>query len=125
MSQLVSRRSFLVASAAAAVGGMLKPAIGEPQDLAGVTLRQASHLLRSKAASPVDLTQACLRRIQLYNSRLDAFITILDEQALADARAMEIEQSHGKWRGPLHGIPIALKDNIDTAGTLRHLTSLG
>ncbi|MGH9585957.1 MAG: amidase [Acidobacteriaceae bacterium] len=82
-----------------------------------MTLQQASQLLRSKAASPVDLTQACLRRIQRYNGELDAFITVLGKQALADARAMEIEQAHGKWRGPLHGIPIALKDNIDTAGT--------
>jgi aspartyl-tRNA(Asn)/glutamyl-tRNA(Gln) amidotransferase subunit A len=50
------------------------------------------------------------------HGKLDAFITVAGEQALADARAMEAEQAQGKWRGPLHGIPIALKDNIDTAG---------
>jgi aspartyl-tRNA(Asn)/glutamyl-tRNA(Gln) amidotransferase subunit A len=116
MSQLPTRRSFLAASTAAAVGLMFKPAIAESQDLAGMTLQQARQWLRSKAVSPVDLTRACLTRIERYNGKLDAFITVTGEQALADARAMEAEQAQGKWRGPLHGIPIALKDNIDTAG---------
>ena len=47
---------------------------------------------------------------------LDAFITVTKNEAMEAARAMEAEQREGKWRGPLHGIPIALKDNIDTAG---------
>lgn len=71
---------------------------------------------RSKAAAPVDLTRACLKRIESYNPALNAFITVTSEQALGAAREMEAEQRRGKWRGPLHGIPIALKDNIDTAG---------
>src|SRR5204862_978527 len=62
------------------------------------------------------LTQACLNRIDKYNPSINAFITITRDQALAAARDMEAEQKSGKWRGPLHGIPIALKDNIDTAG---------
>ena len=103
-------------STAAAVGLMFKPAIAESQDLAGMTLEQARQLLCDKAVSPVDLTRACLTRIERYNGRLDAFITVTGEQALTDERAMEAEQARGKWRGPLHGIPIALKDNIDTAG---------
>jgi aspartyl-tRNA(Asn)/glutamyl-tRNA(Gln) amidotransferase subunit A len=107
-----NRRTFLAAAAGLAV----KPAFGASEDLAGLTLKKASELLRSKAASPVDLTQACLKRIESYNSPLNAFITITAEQALATAREMEAEQQKGKWRGPLHGIPIALKDNIDTAG---------
>jgi aspartyl-tRNA(Asn)/glutamyl-tRNA(Gln) amidotransferase subunit A len=116
MSQHPTRRSFLAASTAAAVGQMFKPAIAESQDLAGMTLQQARQLLSSKAVSPVDLTRACLTRIDRYNGKLDAFITVIEEKALADARAMEAEQAQGKWRGPLHGIPIALKDNIDTTG---------
>src|SRR5206468_6524060 len=83
---------------------------------ATVTLRQASDLVRRREASPVELTQACLNRIDKYNPAINAFITITREQALATARQMEAEQKSGKWRGPLHGIPIALKDNIDTAG---------
>ena len=99
-----------------AAGSALRPCFGESQDLASLTLKQASELLRSGDASPVDLTQACLRRIDRDNSALDAFITVTGEQALAVARQMEAEQLRGIWRGPLHGIPIALKDNIDTAG---------
>jgi hypothetical protein len=76
MSQLPTRRSFLAASTAAAVGLMFKPAIAESQDLAGMTLQQARQLLRSKAVSPVDLTRAYLTRIERYNGRLDAFITV-------------------------------------------------
>jgi aspartyl-tRNA(Asn)/glutamyl-tRNA(Gln) amidotransferase subunit A len=111
-----SRRSFLAGAAAAAAGFALKPAFGESEDLAGLTLKKASELLRSKAASPVELTEACLERIERYNSALNAFITVSREQALGAAREMEAEQRRGKWRGPLHGIPIAVKDNIDTAG---------
>ena len=73
-------------------------------------------MLRRKAVSPVNLTQACLRRIGTYNSELNAFITVTRDQAMEAARAMEAEQLRGKWRGPIHGIPIALKDNIDTTG---------
>jgi len=87
------------------------------QDLTSLTLKEASDLLRSKAASPVDLTQACLKRIESFDSKLNTFITITKEEALKHAREMEAELHQGKWRGPLHGIPIALKDNIDTAGT--------
>ncbi len=97
-------------------GIALTPALAEPGDLAALTLKQASDLVRRKSASPVDLTQACLKRIERYNPALNAFITVAKDQALATARAMEAEQRQGKWRGPLHGIPIALKDNIDTAG---------
>jgi aspartyl-tRNA(Asn)/glutamyl-tRNA(Gln) amidotransferase subunit A len=89
---------------------------GKSQDLTSLTLKEASVLLRRKTASPVDLTQACLERIETYNSELNAFITVTKDEAIKTARAMEVEQHPGKWRGPLHSIPIALKDNIDTAG---------
>ncbi len=111
-----NRRHFLMAAGTAAAGIARKPALGQSQDLAALTLKKASELLRSKAASPVDLTRACLKRIKSYNPSLNAFITVTGDQALATAREMEAEQRQGKWRGPLHGIPIALKDNIDTAG---------
>ena len=91
------------------------PASGRSQELADVTLKKASEMLRSKATSPVELTQACLKRIANYNSLLNAFVTVTEEQALVAAREAEAEQRRGRWRGPLHGIPIALKDNIDTA----------
>ncbi|HEY7337218.1 MAG TPA: amidase [Bryobacteraceae bacterium] len=115
MNQWDSRRDFLAAGIGAATWA-LTPAFGQTQDLTELTLKRASELLRSKAASPVELTQACLKRIEKYNPSINAFITITPESALASAREMEAEQRRGKWRGPLHGIPIALKDNIDTAG---------
>jgi aspartyl-tRNA(Asn)/glutamyl-tRNA(Gln) amidotransferase subunit A len=90
----------------------------DQNDLAALTIAEAAKLLRTKSVSPVDLTHACLKRIERYNPALNAFITVTADQALASARAAEAEQAQGKWRGPLHGIPIALKDNIDTAGTL-------
>ncbi|HEY1759742.1 MAG TPA: amidase [Bryobacteraceae bacterium] len=110
---LISRRSLLSAGIGLAA---MRPAFADTADLTGLTLRQASELLRKKGASPVDLTQACLARIAKYNPALNAFITVTGEQALDTARTMEAEQKKGSWRGPLHGIPIALKDNMDTAG---------
>ena len=80
-------------------------------------LQQASELVRKKSASPVELTQECLKRIEKLNPSLNAFITVMADQALAQAKELEAERLRGKWRGPLHGIPIALKDLIDTAGT--------
>jgi aspartyl-tRNA(Asn)/glutamyl-tRNA(Gln) amidotransferase subunit A len=111
----ISRREFVAAGLGAAAALAL-PAFAVSQDLATLTLKQVSDLLRRRDASPIELTQACLKRIDQYNPSINAFITITREQALAAAREMEAEQRAGKWRGPLHGIPIALKDNIDTAG---------
>ena len=84
--------------------------------MAGLTASRASELLRRNALSSVELVQVYLRRIEEYNPALNAFITVTGEQALASAREMDEERRRGHWRGPLHGIPIALKDLIDTAG---------
>jgi aspartyl-tRNA(Asn)/glutamyl-tRNA(Gln) amidotransferase subunit A len=88
------------------------------RDLTTLTLEQASELVRRKDVSPVELTEACLARIDRLDREINAFITVTREQALAAARDMEAELARGRRRGPLHGIPIALKDNIDTAGIL-------
>lgn len=80
------------------------------------TLRQASEQIRARKISPVELTRASLDRVQKLNAKLNAFITIMAEQALVAARELEAEQQAGKWRGPLHGIPIGLKDLYDTSG---------
>jgi aspartyl-tRNA(Asn)/glutamyl-tRNA(Gln) amidotransferase subunit A len=81
------------------------------------TIAELVPRLRQKEVSPVELTRACLDRIEKLNPALNAFITVISESALAEARAAESEISRGEWRGPLHGIPVALKDLIDTAGT--------
>ncbi|HZS05414.1 MAG TPA: amidase [Blastocatellia bacterium] len=119
-----SRREFLTAATGAiaiAAGG--SSAFGRPllvaradSNLTSLTLRQAANLLRKKEVSSVDLTQACLARIAQYQPTINAFITVTAEKALAQAREMDAEARGGKWRGPLHGVPIAIKDNVDTAG---------
>jgi len=75
-----------------------------------LTIAEASAGLRRKDYSPVDLTEACLERIEALDSKLHSFITITAERARAQARQAEQEFASGKGRGPLHGIPIALKD---------------
>jgi aspartyl-tRNA(Asn)/glutamyl-tRNA(Gln) amidotransferase subunit A len=81
-----------------------------------LSIAEASELLRRKEISPVDLTNACLARIEQLNPILNAFITVMHDSALAQADEAEAEICAGRWRGPLHGIPIGLKDLIDTAG---------
>lgn len=80
------------------------------------SIAEAADLLRRKQISPVDLTKSCLARIEQLNPAINAFITIMHDSALAQARKAEEEIDAGNWRGPLHGIPIGLKDLIDTAG---------
>lgn len=79
-------------------------------------IANCSELLRSREISPLKLVAACIRRIEELNARLNAFITVLPERALEEARVAEAELNAGNWRGPLHGIPVAVKDFYDTAG---------
>ncbi len=81
-----------------------------------LTIREAADLLRSQQLSPVELTRAFLDRIDATDGQLHSFITLLREEALADARLAEAEILRGEYKGPLHGIPFALKDLYDTAG---------
>jgi aspartyl-tRNA(Asn)/glutamyl-tRNA(Gln) amidotransferase subunit A len=128
MAQL-SRREFTVSVLAAAAAarvdavasiGQLRaqaPAASRSSDaLAALTLADAAARIRAGSVTSTDLVNACLARIEIYNPKINAFITVTRDAALADARARDAEQRAGKLRGPLHGIPIALKDNIDTAG---------
>ncbi|HEY2908008.1 MAG TPA: amidase [Vicinamibacterales bacterium] len=84
--------------------------------LAGQTLAEVSARMRSGSVTATELVTACLARIDVYNPKLNAFITVARDAALARAKTLDLEQKAGRLRGPLHGIPIALKDNIDTAG---------
>jgi aspartyl-tRNA(Asn)/glutamyl-tRNA(Gln) amidotransferase subunit A len=77
---------------------------------------ETAEMLRKRELSPVELTKTCLAEIERLNPALNAFVTVTGEMALAQARAAETEILRGNWRGPLHGIPIALKDLIDVAG---------
>jgi aspartyl-tRNA(Asn)/glutamyl-tRNA(Gln) amidotransferase subunit A len=126
---LRSRRAFMKTVLAGAAGtliaGISKRAASaytgplqgrHGPNLSQLGLSEASQLVRSKKVSPVELTHECLSGIERLNPRLNAFITVTAASALAEARQAEAEIQHGRWRGPLHGIPIALKDLVDTAG---------
>jgi aspartyl-tRNA(Asn)/glutamyl-tRNA(Gln) amidotransferase subunit A len=115
----VTRRSFIAMTAAGAAGSLAlstKAASQSATDLATWSIQEAAEQVRRKRISPVELTNACLARIERLNPALNAFITVTAESALATAREAEAEVQRGRWRGPLHGIPIALKDLFDTAG---------
>ena len=85
-------------------------------ELCFMTIAEASTLIRTGKLSPVELTKAFLARIAALDSQLDSYLMVLGEQALADARTAESEITAGNWKGPLHGIPIGLKDIYNTAG---------
>jgi aspartyl-tRNA(Asn)/glutamyl-tRNA(Gln) amidotransferase subunit A len=117
---MLTRRSF-VSMALAGASSLALPSAASPQqradsDVTSLSIQEAAERVRRKSVSPVELTKACLARIERFNPALNAFITITAESALAEARVAESEIQRGRWRGPLHGIPLALKDLFDTAG---------
>ena len=113
---MINRREFVQTSLATAAY-LASPGVpAATTDATALTLQQASAALRRRSLSPVDLTRACLDRIATLDPRLNSFITVVPERAMAEARERERELARGQRRGPLHGIPLALKDNIDTAG---------
>lgn len=95
---------------------MPSPANKSASELPLLDLAEASRAVQKKEVSPVELTRACLERIERLNPKLNAFITVTGETALEQARTAEAEIARGEWKGPLHGIPVAVKDLIETAG---------
>jgi len=85
-------------------------------ELCYLTIAEAAAGIRRREYSPVELTQACLERIQAIDGRLHSFITVTAELAVEQARQSENELASGMDRGPLHGIPVALKDLYATKG---------
>ena len=112
----MTRRRFLSEGLAVGAWGVASQRGAFGQDPAALTLAEASAGIRDGSISPVDLTRACLDRIERLNPKLNAFIRVMAGEALAEARRLEAEQKRGKLRGPLHGIPVALKDLIDVRG---------
>jgi len=80
------------------------------------TITEASRLIRERKLSPVELTAQCLSRIETLDGRLNAFILLLADEAMEQAKRAEAEIAAGQWRGALHGIPLGLKDNIAYKG---------
>lgn len=81
-----------------------------------LTIAEVAALVETRHVSPVELTQALLKRIETVDSRLNTYITVSADEALLAAQEAEKEIRHGQYRGPLHGIPVALKDVIATKG---------
>src|SRR6476620_100503 len=81
-----------------------------------LTIAEAARLIAAKELSPIELLDSRLQRIERLDGRLNSFIRVLTDQARAAARTAEAESADGKYRGPLHGIPIGLKDIYETGG---------
>src|SRR5690242_9859063 len=84
--------------------------------LADLPLVEAARCVAARDVSPVELARAVLDRIAALEPAYNAFITVTAETALADAKRAESEIAAGRYRGPMHGIPYALKDLFDVAG---------
>ena len=84
---------------------------------------EQSRLIRERRLSPVELMQACLARIRRWDPLLRAYITVCADAALDAARIAEREIAAGQWRGPLHGLPFGVKDQLNTKGVLTTLGS--
>lgn len=81
-----------------------------------LTIHEAHELIQSRALSPVELTRAILNRIDSIDGQLHAYVDLMAESAMAEARVAEAEILKGNYRGPLHGIPVAVKDQLDVKG---------
>ena len=90
----------------------------DKKEIPFLTASQLSKLIETKEVSPIEATEAYLERIQEVDSKLNSYVTVTGEQALEAARRAEQEISIGVNRGPLHGVPMAVKDQFNTAGVL-------
>lgn len=81
-----------------------------------LTIAEAARLIESRKLSPVELTENCLKRIETYDNKLNSFIIHMTDEALNTARQAEKEIAAGNYKGPLHGIPLGVKDVYETAG---------
>ena len=85
-------------------------------DLQALNIAEAARRIETRELSPVELTRACLERIDRLDPELNTFVTLTREQALADAGRAEADIAAGRYRGALHGIPVSIKDSLATAG---------
>jgi aspartyl-tRNA(Asn)/glutamyl-tRNA(Gln) amidotransferase subunit A len=95
---------------------VMRTSASDKSQLFLLDLAEAGRLVQKKEVSPVELTQACLARIERLDPKLNSFITVMADSALEEGRRAEAEIARGEWKGPLHGIPVAVKDLAETAG---------
>jgi aspartyl-tRNA(Asn)/glutamyl-tRNA(Gln) amidotransferase subunit A len=118
----INRRDFMLMTAAAATLGFgareaLATGVDSSNDLAFLTIAEASRKIHAREITSTELVNACIARTMMLNPKVNAVITLMHEDALEQAAELDKEAKAGKFRGAMHGIPVALKDNIDTAGT--------
>ena len=129
----VSRRGFLavLGSAASVSAGpprlaMADPVIAQdPGDLCRATVVQLADLIRRRKVSSLEVVDACLARIEQVNPRLNAVVQLGSDRARASAKAADQAMARGEVMGPLHGIPMTIKDSFDTAGMVSTGGTLG
>jgi amidase len=86
----------------------------EKQNIHYLTLSEVAELIKSKKITSEELTQLLLNRIKAIDGKLNGYITIMGKEALVQARALDKELAAGKYRGPLHGVPLGIKDLLYT-----------
>ena len=117
-SAFVAETVASFAPLAARGDGAKLPALPAANDaLTSLSLTEVSERIHARAVTSTELVKALLDRVSVYNPKVNCYITVMGKQALAQAAVLDEEQRAGRFRGPLHGVPIGLKDNIDTAGT--------
>jgi len=82
-----------------------------------LTIGELSEQIRAMKISPIEIVDACLSRIHQLQPQLNAFISLFDDDARQQAKQSDREIRAGAWKGPLHGVPIGIKDFYDTAGS--------
>ena len=86
------------------------------QSLTRISALALGQMIRDLEVSPVEVINACLERIQTFDKKVNSFIRVFEEAAVSEAKKAQDEIMAGHWRGPLHGVPFAVKDLFDTAG---------
>jgi amidase len=120
----LTRRAFLALGAASTAVGPLSviqisdaaSAASPEMDLTRLTVTEAAARLRSRTVSALELVNACITRIEKVNPRLNAVVSSRFEEAKRDAQRADFVASRSEWLGPLHGVPMTIKDSFDTAG---------
>ena len=105
-----------LAKSSGLAAGESAPSTNVSRDLHFLSLQELALQLESRSLSPVDVTRHLLDRIAQIDGYLKSYATLTPEQALADARTAEREIRAGKYRGPLHGVPVGIKDLCYTKG---------